>query len=322
MIVFFTLCSANYLAQAKTLGETLVEHNPDVHFVIGLVDRIEGRVSQEYWKPFELVPVDVLGVEGFDELCRKYDVVELNTALKPFYMEYLYKRDAGVDAVIYLDPDIMVLGSFDRLVLSLQDYNIVLSPHSYTASFSPQAEPYEIAMLRTGMYNLGFIATRRNDETLRMLKWWQSRLQKYGYNRAGAGLFVDQIWANFMPLYFDQVLVDKYPGYNMCYWNHFERQVSLVDGKHMVNSVHELVFYHFSSYNPATPENLSNRATSHSLSDRPDLGDIFARYTELLTGNDYWELIKLKPYYSRFHRVKFRIRMYKAALSFYRKYLG
>ena len=45
MITVFTVCSANYLAQAKTLGQSLHQHNPDYHFVIGLVDRISPELD-------------------------------------------------------------------------------------------------------------------------------------------------------------------------------------------------------------------------------------------------------------------------------------
>ena len=46
MIVVFTLCSGNYLAQAKTLALSVLEHNPKCHFVIGLVDRLPDGVDQ------------------------------------------------------------------------------------------------------------------------------------------------------------------------------------------------------------------------------------------------------------------------------------
>lgn len=32
----FTICSANYLAQAIALGDSLLQHNPGYTFVIGL----------------------------------------------------------------------------------------------------------------------------------------------------------------------------------------------------------------------------------------------------------------------------------------------
>src|SRR5438477_2789941 len=101
MTTVFTLCSANYLAHAKTLGQSLAEHNPECRFIIGLVDRLPNEVEPSFWHPFELLPVEEVGIENFSELVQKYDLVELNTAVKPFYMERIYRRDPSVDAVIY-----------------------------------------------------------------------------------------------------------------------------------------------------------------------------------------------------------------------------
>jgi hypothetical protein len=39
MKVAFTLCSLNYMAQAKTLADSFHEYNPEWHFVIGLVEQ-------------------------------------------------------------------------------------------------------------------------------------------------------------------------------------------------------------------------------------------------------------------------------------------
>ena len=132
MITVFTLCAANYLAHAKTLGDSLAQHNPDYRFVIGLVDRLPPDIPPSLWQPFELMPVEDLGIEGFAEMVARYDVVELNTAVKPFYMARLYDRDPSVQAVIYLDPDIVAYSSLVRLAEKLQRHSIIVTPHSCT----------------------------------------------------------------------------------------------------------------------------------------------------------------------------------------------
>ncbi len=141
MITVLTLCSANYLAHAKTLGDSLAEHNPDYHFVIGLVDRLPKEIAQDYLSPHELIPVEDLKIEAFDEMAQKYNIVELNTAVKPFYMERLYRRNPKVDAVIYLDPDIVIYSSLEPLVTKLRSNNIIVTPHSCTFDDSPATCP-------------------------------------------------------------------------------------------------------------------------------------------------------------------------------------
>lgn len=301
MITVFTLCSANYLAQAKVLGGALAEHNPDFHFVIGLVDRLPEEIEPSFWSPYELIAVEELRIPQFEEMRQKYSTVELNTAVKPFYAEHLFQRDPDVEAVIYLDPDIVVYGSFEGLVEKLRRHNIVVTPHSCTFDETAVNIFYEIAMLAAGIYNLGFIAMARTETTFAFLRWWQNRLGDYCYYRAGTGIFVDQIWLTLAPLYFPGIFVEKDPGYNMCYWNHFERRVSRENGRYLVNGKHELIFHHFSSYNPNKPDVIANRpqAFTPSFAERPDLKALYDDYRSRLQNKGYALSSSLKCTFGR-----------------------
>ena len=295
MTVVFTLCSANYLAHARTLGDSLKEHNPDYDFVIGLVDRLPKGLHPSFWHPYEVLPVEEIGIPAFWEMVQRFDKIELNTSVKPFYMEHIYQRNPSVEKVLYLDPDILVFGSFQALEEKLRRYNIVVTPHSCTFDDTPTNIYYETGMLSTGIYNLGFLATARSDTTFAFVKWWQTRLQDQCYYDPGSGLFVDQLWVTLAPLYFPGVYVEKDPGYNMCYWNHFERQLSRQDGRYIVNGKHDLMFYHFSSFSPARPEVITTRVKSRtmSFSERPDLKPIYGDYCSRLLRAGYTSVSSL-----------------------------
>jgi hypothetical protein len=290
MTTVLTICSANYLAHARALGDSLREHNPDFHFLIGLVDRMPDGIDAGYLDPFEVIPVQDLKLPQLGELVKKYNLVELSTALKPFYMDFLYERDQKVDVVIYLDPDILVYGSFASLLGKLNNYSIVITPHSCTYDDTAVNIHYEKIMLWAGVYNLGFLATSRSDETAAFLKWWQIRLQDHCFYRPGvAGSFLDQLWMGLVPLYFRKVYVETDPGYNMCYWNHFERRLSLRNGKYVVNYHHDLIFFHFSGYKPEKPDVSVSRATEpiSSFIERPDLRPIYDDYRRRLLARNY-----------------------------------
>ena len=299
MITVFTLCSANYLAHAKTLGDSLREHNPDFHFVIGLVDRLPKELPSGYLDAFEVIPVEEVPMPEFEIMFKKYNIVELNTAVKPFYMEFLYQRNPLVEVVIYLDPDILVCGSFGPLLDKLKQNSIVLTPHLCSYDNSAANIYYEKAVLANGIFNLGFIATSCSEETNIFLNWWQIRLQDHCHYRSGvAGSFFDQLWINLAPIYFRGVHIETNPGYNMCHWNHFERHLSLDNGHYMVNKLHELIFFHFSGYKPEQPDVCVNRpgAPVASFIERPDLHPIYDDYNSRLLARNY-NLIKLLPWH-------------------------
>lgn len=301
MTLVFTICSSNYLAHAKVLGDSLAESNPDCRFVIGLVDTIPTEIDLSAWMSHEVIPVTEIGIADFDALCQKYNIVELNTAVKPFYMEYFYKQDAKTDHVIYFDPDILVLNSLFKLRKKLDRYQMIVTPHICTYDDSETNQFYEILMLFTGVYNLGFIATARGSETNKFLLWWQKRLREHCYYLTRQGLFVDQIWVTIAPLYFNNFYVEKNPGYNMAYWNHFERSLSFESGQYLVNNDHDLIFYHFSNYNVDFPDKVTNRDKhpSKSFDERPDLRPLYDEYREKLINAGIGDVRNIECSYMR-----------------------
>ncbi len=156
--IVFTICSNNYLAQAKVLGKTLLEFNPSFNFIIGLVDRKSELINYDEI-PFDVIEVEKIGIPGFDNLITRYNITELNTAVKPFFFSYFFSNFKGVSSIIYLDPDIKVFASFDNLVGELKSYDIILTPH-FTKQILDDKLLSEEDILNTGLYNLGFIASK------------------------------------------------------------------------------------------------------------------------------------------------------------------
>ena len=322
MVTIFTLCSANYLAQALTLGDSVKEHNPDYEFIIGLVDVMPKELAAVNC-PYEVIPVDKLGISGFWDMVQNYDIVELNTAVKPFYVEHLYRRSPETKAVIYIDPDILVCSSLQPLVKNLSTSNLLLTPHHCSYDDSPANLAYEMGMLNFGIYNLGFIATSRSEVTFAFLKWWQKRLQHHCYYQPGSGFFVDQLWMTLAPFYFSGVLVEKDPGYNAAYWNLFERRLSRRDGAYFVNDQHLLVFYHFSGFNPEKPDGIVKRPQVHvpTFAERPDLRPLFDEYSRRVLARNY-ALFKPLKYALRHSVPQTRLSAKKAVKKKVQRVLG
>lgn len=297
LTTILTICSANYLAQAKTLADSVREQHPEYKVVIGLVDRFPAALDPHYCQPHEVLPVEDLAIPEFPEMCARYTIIELNTAVKPFYMEYLYRRNPAVQVVIYFDPDILILGSLQPLVAKLQNYSMILTPHCCSYDEADPNIGHEFNMLRGGIYNLGFLATARHPDTMAFLSWWQKRLIKYCFWRPMDGLFFDQHWAGLAPLYFETVLVEKDPGYNMAHWNLCERSLSQDQGRYRVNGQHDLVFFHFSKYTPKQPAFLADRQPPVLLVDHPELASLVAVYHDQLVKNQHLTLSKLGCYF-------------------------
>ena len=285
MTLVFTLCSNNYLAQAITLGDSLLRHNPGYNYVIGLVDRKNSDIDYSII-PYEILEVEKIGITTIEEMYRKYDLIELNTAVKPFYFKHFFINRNNLESIIYLDPDILVYAPFTELEADLRSSDIIITPH-FTTPLNDDKLQTEEDFLNSGLYNLGFIAVKKTSEGLEMINWWAERLLNKAYIDLSRGLFTDQIWINFVPLFFNKVKILKHPGYNMAYWNLHERRVSKKEKEYYVNKQYPLVFYHFSGFNPLIPDILSKYQNRFAFQDLPEIRDLFTEYSIKLFQNGY-----------------------------------
>ena len=123
-----------------------------------LVDRPEG-----YFDPaaerFTTVLVEDIGIPNFGAMMFRYTLLELSTAVKPFFLTYLFET-YDYDALCYFDPDIYFYRPVDVIWEKLQSHGIVLTPH-LTGPLDEQHNPDELLILRSGTYNLGFIGLSR-----------------------------------------------------------------------------------------------------------------------------------------------------------------
>lgn len=287
MLAACTIVSKNYLPFARVLAKSFLEHCPGGRFFVLLVDRNDGRVDPAAER-FEIVEVEELGnVPHLASFLFKYTLLEANTAIKPFFLEHLFARH-GLASLVYFDPDILVTSSLAELASLVGRHAVVVTPH-LTDPVDDGAHPGELAVLRAGAYNLGFIALRRGEVTDRLLAWWQDRLYDRCLVRVEEGLFVDQKWIDLAPGLFGDVHVLTDPGYNVAYWNLHGRRVELGgDGPPRVNG-RPLVFFHFSGIEPDDLYHVSKHQDRFTLAQIGDAAELYRRYRDLLAAAGYHE---------------------------------
>ena len=287
-MIAFTICSNNYLPKARILGESILQHNPGIRFVIGLVDLPDDGIDYKALGSFEILPVQEIGIPEFEEMVLRYDLVDLNTAVKPFYFRYLFKRHAAERElrICYFDPDICVYANLNAIEEGLARAAVLLTPHVMSPIVSDGKHPEEHAFLAFGLYNLGFCAMRRSEVADKLLDWWSNHLTEDCRYDAGKGMFVDQAWMDLAPIFFEDVEIVKHPGFNVAYWNLHERQVELGKGTWTVNKQWPLVFYHFSDLAESGSGNITKTPTRFILRDRPELQPLFQEYHSRLADYD------------------------------------
>src|SRR5688572_19735748 len=85
-----TIISRNYLSHARILAESYLQHHPKAHFYLLVVDKLPSDVT--CGDQICLVDPSELKLSYFYEMCLKYTVTELSTAVKPTFLSLLQKK--------------------------------------------------------------------------------------------------------------------------------------------------------------------------------------------------------------------------------------
>jgi glycosyltransferase involved in cell wall biosynthesis/2-polyprenyl-3-methyl-5-hydroxy-6-metoxy-1,4-benzoquinol methylase len=280
-----TIIARNYIAHARVLARSFRQHHPDGRFTVLVIDGTQ-PFPRESGDDFDvMVPTETgLGELELHRMAVIYDLVELATAVKPYFLKALLERDG--DHVVYFDPDIEIFLPLDDICELARQHSIVLTPHTLDPLPHDRREPGEATLLIAGMFNLGFIAVGKG--ACEFLDWWAERLTRAGHVDPRHGQFVDQRWVDFVPSLFEHAVL-RDPGCNVAHWNLQTRRFERAGDEYHVNGA-PLRFFHFSGYDPEKPHLLSKflgPEPSILLSEEPALAQICREYGARLVEAGY-----------------------------------
>ena len=93
-LAFFTICAKNYLAHARVLFASLERHHPEAERVLVLSDRLEDALDASE-ETFRIREAAELGIEHFDDMALRYNVVAFSTAIKAAAFQALFRDTNG-----------------------------------------------------------------------------------------------------------------------------------------------------------------------------------------------------------------------------------
>lgn len=282
-IAVFTIVSRNYGAFAQTLMHSLKEVHPEWDRHVLLVDRCEDA-NAFGGELFSTTLVEELPLPDFHSFLFRYDIMEMNTAAKPWMFAKL--RAQGYERVIYIDPDILVM---NRLVdvENLLDGGAaaVVTPH-LTAPITDNFAPSELEIMRAGAYNLGFLALSNLPASDAFIAWWQKKLEFDAVSDPNRGLFTDQKWVDLAPGMFGGFAIVRDVGYNVAYWNLMHRPISQRNDVWYAEN-RPLRFFHFSGFNPLNPKPFSKHQNRFSINTIGEAKKLALLYAEKLIQNGH-----------------------------------
>jgi hypothetical protein len=244
----FTSAAVNYLPKVRALCQSIRHYHPEATIHLALADERPEWLMIE-GEPFDsILEMRDIGIEKWRGWSFMHSIVELATAIKPFALAHLLARPE-CSTVLYFDPDMVLFSRVDDIIDTLRTSNVALTPHQTTPETTLDAViDNEITSLKMGVFNLGFVGVSNTAEGKRFADWWAQRCYYFCRAEVANGLFTDQKWANFAPIFFDEVAIIKSPRHNVATWNLTTRTLAgnraqgfRVDGL-------PLGFYHFTGF--------------------------------------------------------------------------
>jgi hypothetical protein len=283
---FVTIADSGYLPRVRVLQQSTKAVYPGSRFfwVDSSFDRIDVVAQPTFGDSVgRLDPRDIVG--DWPRRCITYDPTERATSLKGAALLYLLRSAPG--SVMYLDPDMELVGPLTPIHAALASHGMVLTPH-WVSPDEAAGLLVPSSLSRVGITNLGFMAARPTEEILAVLRWFDSQL-RFGCTRSQeAGVFVDQRWADFLPSMSSEVTICRDPRVNTGWWNGHARDWG------------ESLLVHFSGFDPlhsSQPTRHMSRMTMDDL--HHSAAPIFERYARrvLAEGTEWASLGGSEPPY-------------------------
>ena len=313
-----TLATKSFLGRARALALSLRDFHPECRLQVLLADRPDGVLPTSADEPFDLVPIDALeNRDAVERMSFYYDAFEFCNGLRGELHAYMWEKTDHA-AWLYLDSDVMVTGRLDAIFEELSRCSILLSPHCRSPVPLDAVDPHELNLIRNGTFNSGFLGMRRTPMAKQFLDWFRTRLHWYAFNghdrelralkeRFVSGLFVDQVWLDLAPLYFDDVAFLEDRGANLAHWNLFERPLRRAEDGGILAAGAPVKFVHFSGWDASEPQRISHYAPMYEQGGGVDATtrelwtELSLRYRDLLGRARDDEARRYAYGYDRYH---------------------
>ena len=96
---------------------------------------------------FKVISFKDIPIPDRRKMCFQYEIMELNTAVKPFAIKHLFS--VGYEKIVYLDPDILVYSPLEKTFAALDLYDAVVTPH-LTEPLDDKFRPADLDILKAG----------------------------------------------------------------------------------------------------------------------------------------------------------------------------
>jgi hypothetical protein len=217
--------------------ESLHEHFPEAHIYIlclsGTCYTALISLNYSYVTLFQLSDLEQADPELASVRATR-SLVEYYFTITPCFPRFLLTQ-LNLDAVTYLDADMMFFSSPAPLFAEADDASVIITPHRFSSNLTG----WECH----GLYNVSWMTFRRTEQGIACLEWYRNACLDWCYDRMEEGRFADQKYLDYFAELFEGVHVIHHPGGGIAPWNIQDAVVEMRDEHVLVNGM-PLLFYH------------------------------------------------------------------------------
>ena len=243
MYYFCTYFDQNYLPQGLALYNSLSRHSGHFTLFILCFDDVTYKyfIEKNYTN---IIPVSLAEFERDDEKLlsakKNRSLIEYYFTCTPTLPLYILNKYSSIDLITYLDADLFFFADPTPIFEEIKDNPVAIVEHKHSENLKHFAK-------KSGIYNVGWLSFRRNNEGLSCLNWWRERCIEWCYDRVEGGKFADQKYLDDWPERFPGTAVVVHKGANLAPWNLRNYKISYKQGKIWVDN-YGLIFFHFHGF--------------------------------------------------------------------------
>lgn len=247
MYYFCTYFDQNYLPRGLALYRSLREHCPAFKFWVLCLDADTYAVLSQCNLPdMHLITLEEFERDDTELLQAKQNRsgVEYYFTCTPSLPLFILNHHPEVDLITYLDADLFFFADPIQLFAEMGGKSIAIIGHRF---------PVRLSHLEiNGIYNVGWLSFRRDENGLACLHWWRDLCLEWCYDRIEGDRFADQKYLDRFPDKFGDKIVLQHKGANVAPWN-IDKYALNMRGDCVYIDDEPLVFYHFQGLKQIVP---------------------------------------------------------------------
>lgn len=242
MYYFCTYFDQNYLPRALALYRSMLSQEVDFRLFVLCMDYGTLETLRTLALP-KVIPIPLQELEDFyprlHEAKSTRSKIEYYFTCGPSWIRYLLEQHAEIELISYIDADLFFFSSFEPLYAELEGSSIGIIEHRHPKRHERRK--------KFGLYNVGWLAFRRDQHALECLRWWSEKCIEWCYDRIEEDKYADQKYLDQWPTLFQGVRVIKHKGANVAPWNVANYSFTECHDQIWVDD-QPLMFFHFHGF--------------------------------------------------------------------------